>query len=83
MALFAQVALDLPLKQSFTYTIDPEMAKKVEVGHRVVVPFGKREMTGYVIELLDAFSAAYELKPIKRVIDESPLYGRQTIDLAA
>ncbi|MDD4037047.1 MAG: primosomal protein N' [Sphaerochaeta sp.] len=83
MALFAQVALDLPLKQSFTYTIDPEMAKKVEVGHRVVVPFGKREMTGYVIELLDAFSAAYELKPIKRVIDASPLYGRQTIDLAA
>ncbi|MDD4450515.1 MAG: AAA family ATPase, partial [Sphaerochaeta sp.] len=83
MALFAQVALDLPLKQSFTYTIGPEMAKKVEVGHRVVVPFGKREMTGYVIELLDAFSAAYELKPIKRVIDASPLYGRQTIDLAA
>ncbi|MCK9600475.1 MAG: primosomal protein N', partial [Sphaerochaeta sp.] len=77
MALFAMVALDLPLKQAFTYTIDPEIADKVAVGHRVVVPFGKREMTGFVIELLDAFTAAYDVKPIKRVIDASPLYGRQ------
>lgn len=83
MALFAMVALDLPLKQSFTYAIEPAMQDKVAVGHRVVVPFGKREMTGYVIDLMDAFSSTYELKAIKRVIDASPLYGKQLLDLAA
>lgn len=83
MALFAMVALDLPLKQSFTYTIEPAMQDKVAVGRRVVVPFGKREMTGYVIDLMDAFSSTYELKAIKRVIDASPLYGKQLLDLAA
>jgi primosomal protein N' (replication factor Y) len=82
MTAFVEVVLDLPVKQSFTYSVPEQLASQVVVGLRVVVPFGKREMTGYVVDTLETFSAEYVLKPIKRVIDVEPLYGQSIIDLA-
>ncbi len=82
MSSFAHLLLDIPVKQSFTYAIPEELAGTVFVGVRVVVPFGKREMTGYVIEVVDHFEATYEVKPIKRVIDTVSLYGKGSVDLA-
>ncbi len=58
------------------------MEEKACVGHRVVVPFARREMTGYVIETLAEVEATYTIKDIKRVIDDTPLYNEQTIALA-
>ena len=82
MSKFAHLVLDVPVKQSFTYAIPPEMESSVIVGVRVVVPFGKREMTGYVIALAESFEAAYEVKALKRVIDKESLYGENSVELA-
>ncbi len=82
MSKFAHLVLDLPLKQSFTYAIPLEMESSVFVGVRVVVPFGKREMTGYVIDVTDSFEVTYEVKDIKRVIDKLALYGKPSVSLA-
>jgi len=82
MSKFAHLVLDLPLKQSFTYAIPPELESSVMLGVRVVVPFGKREMTGYVIDVTDSFEATYEVKDIKRVIDKVSLYGKASVSLA-
>ena len=82
MSKFAHLVLDVPVKQSFTYAIPEEMESSVMVGVRVVVPFGKREITGYVIDVVDTFEATYQLKAIKRVIDKESLYGKPSISLA-
>lgn len=79
---FVEVLLDLPLDQSFTYQIPEGMEEKACVGHRVVVPFARREMTGYIIETIPEVEATYTIKEIKRVIDDTPLYNKQTIALA-
>ncbi|MFA7129958.1 MAG: primosomal protein N' [Sphaerochaeta sp.] len=82
MPKFVELVLDVPVKQSFTYSIPPQWEDSVDVGYRVVVMFGRREMTGYVIKTLDAFEATYEIKPIKRIIDKQSLYGEPSVDLA-
>ena len=82
MSQFAHPVLDLPLKQSFTYAIPLEMESSVMLGVRVVVPFGKREMTGYVIDVVDSFEATYQVKDIKRVIDKVALFGEPSVSLA-
>ncbi len=82
MSKFAHLVLDIPLKQSFTYAIPAQMESSVIVGVRVVVPFGKREMTGYVIGVTDSFEATYQLKEIKRVIDKESLYGEASVSLS-
>ena len=82
MPKFVEVLLDLPVDRSFTYQIPDGMEEKARIGHRVVVPFARREMTGYVVETLDEVEATYTIKEIKRVIDDTPLYNTQTIALA-
>ena len=39
---YVQVVLPLAVAGSFTYTLPPEFAEKVQVGSRVVVQFGTR-----------------------------------------
>ena len=42
-----------PSLRSFTYLVPPEMEGLVVEGARVVVPFGKQSLTGYVLGLTD------------------------------
>jgi primosomal protein N' (replication factor Y) len=72
--MFVSVLLNNPLGQRFTYSVPPDCV--VQIGMRAVVPFGKREVTAYIVEVLETIEAtAYAIKPIKRVIDKEPLYG--------
>jgi len=82
MSKFVHLVLDVPVKQSFTYAVPEELQDSVFVGVRVVVPFGKREMTGYVIGVEETFEATYAIKDIKRVIDKESLYGENSVELA-
>ena len=50
---FARVALPIPVDQPFTYQIPDPLLGRVVVGSRVEVPFGKRELSGVVVDLLD------------------------------
>ena len=69
---YAEIALDLPINKTFHYNIPREMAKYVDVGKRVWVPFGRRRMIGYVVGLNDS-APVYRLRDIEKVIDENPI----------
>ena len=49
---YAQVVFPLPFRNAFTYLIPDEFTESVKVGVRVVVPFGKRVLTGFVVGAL-------------------------------
>ncbi len=79
--MYAQVVLNLPLEGEFTYLIGEH--EGCQVGVRVVVPFGRRELTGFVVALKeDIGEVTYEIKTLKRVVDKEPLFGEEEIELA-
>ncbi|MFA6014622.1 MAG: primosomal protein N' [Gallionellaceae bacterium] len=68
-----RVALDVPLSTLFDYFIGANLS--VEVGQRVLVPFGRKQMIGVVMELAETSELAAErVKPVQEVMhDMSPL----------
>ncbi|MBQ8360659.1 MAG: primosomal protein N' [Bacteroidaceae bacterium] len=72
---FADVILPLPLANSYTYHLPHEMTDTVEVGSRVIVPFGKKRFyTAIVIHLHNTRpEGGYEIKSVTEVLDQHPV----------
>lgn len=81
MALYADVLVDVPLKQSFTYLVPEELREAPLFGCRAVVPFGSREVTGYIVGVRDTDDSPFELKELKRMIDSEPVFTEKTVEL--
>jgi primosomal protein N' (replication factor Y) (superfamily II helicase) len=47
--MFAEVVFPLPFRKAFTYTVPEDLQEQVKVGVRAVAPFGKRTLTGFII----------------------------------
>lgn len=71
--LFAEVALSLPLVKHLHYRIPERLQSSVEVGKRVLVPLGKRRVTGYVIGITQK-SDVHEVKDVVDILDDRPLF---------
>jgi len=83
MSRTVAVALPVPRLGLLTYTVPEGVA--LAPGVRVGVPLGRRTATGFVVALdppLDAGVDAASLKPILRVIDDTPLVPPPSIALA-
>ncbi|MBM4172635.1 MAG: primosomal protein N' [Ignavibacteria bacterium] len=76
--MFAQVVFPLPFRNSFTYVIPESLSENVKVGVRVVVPFGKRVLTGFVIEITDKTELKEKIKPIRDVLDDEPIFDKNS-----
>ena len=50
--MFVRVAIAIPSPKTFTYTVPENHVSAVAVGKRVLVPFGKRHVTGFILEIL-------------------------------
>ena len=71
--LFVEVSLSLPFSKHLHYRIPEQLKSSVEVGKRVLVPLGKRRVTGYVVALVTK-SDISEIREIIDVLDEQPLF---------
>ena len=49
--MFAEVAVPVYVHQTFTYALPSSFAAGARPGCRVLVPFGKQLLTGYVVAL--------------------------------
>ena len=81
MARFAEVAVEAARaldRGHYTYRVPPGV--EVVPGHRVLVPFGRRTVWGYVVGLTDE-DPGIELKEIERA-DREPLLLPQQLELA-
>ena len=68
----------------YTYLIKPEMVDIIEIGMRVLVPFGmgNRKIIGIVIEICHSYEGNYKLKNIIDILDDKPLISKDLIDLS-
>lgn len=79
----AKVVVDVPASQTnkvYDYLIPESLSGTIEIGMRVIVPFGPRTIMGYVLELTD-HSDIENLKPIKSLMDISPILTKEFIEL--
>ncbi len=76
MTVYADVVLPLPVEQTFTYSVPPELEKRNRTGVRVLVQFGERLLTGFVVRLRSRKpKGSLKLKPIQEVLDEDSLFS--------
>jgi primosomal protein N' (replication factor Y) len=80
MPKLANVALPVAVDSTFTYLIPPELERSATIGVRVLVPFGTRYATGVIIEH-PASTSLPSLKPIKDVLDASPVLSEELLKL--
>ncbi|TWJ18903.1 replication restart helicase PriA [Geobacter argillaceus] len=71
------VAVALPVDQTFTYSVPPELVPAAVIGCRVLVPFGRRTVTGYVLG--HAGETADACKEIREVLDREPLFAEDDL----
>ena len=65
--LYAEVALPNALRQTFSYSVPAGL--EVEPGHRVRIPFGRREAHGYVVSL---GSERPDVRGLRAILDCDP-----------
>lgn len=70
---YIDVAVALPLTNTFTYNVPEEMLSLVLPGKRVLVPFGQRRVTGYILQLCETHDQE-KIKDIVDILDETPLF---------
>lgn len=82
---FAKVIVDVPSSQTnkpFTYSIPDDLQALIVPGMRVVVPFGKRKLQGFVTDIDQQFEGNFQIKAIQSVIDDYPVINQELLELA-
>jgi primosomal protein N' (replication factor Y) len=78
---FARIIIPSPLKEPLIYRVTDELCHQVAAGMRVVVPLGKRKITGIVLDFIDETRLA-ETKDIIAIQDEQPIFDVKLLQLS-
>lgn len=73
MAQFADVILPLPLEGIFTYRLPAAFAGLVQVGCRIIVPFGTTKFYSAIVVRLHDTPPSYNTKEATELLDSSPV----------
>lgn len=74
MKCYVDVIVPLPIAGQYTYSLPEEMAGRVCLGCRVVVPFGRKKFyTGLVTRVHEEAPEAYDTKDVSELLDERPV----------
>ncbi|RNA62765.1 primosomal protein N' [Chryseobacterium nematophagum] len=78
---YAQIVLPLNLEGSFTYKVPEEMIHEIQIGMRVLVPFGGKKMyTGIVFDLHHQAPENFIAKEVINILDDNPIVPKEQID---
>ena len=79
---YADLILPLPLQGTFTYVLPLAMQSTVQVGMRVLVPFGRNKTyLGIVARLHEVQPQGYEVKNVTQLMDAEPIVTDQQLKL--
>ena len=79
---YADLILPLPLQGTFTYALPLAMQSTVQVGMRVLVPFGRNKTyLGIVARLHEVQPQGYEVKNVTQLMDTEPIVTAQQLKL--
>ena len=78
--MYAEVLIEYPTKKIdkyFTYLVPSFLENKVKRGMKVKVPFGSKEINGFVINIKNNYESEYELKEIINIVDEELILNEE------
>ena len=83
--MIAQVLVDVKAKninKTYDYLIPDAFKDFIEIGARVIVPFGNRKVMGFVLGFSETTDYLQDLKSITKVLDLESYLNLELIDLA-
>ncbi|MFC1815415.1 primosomal protein N' [Thermodesulfobacteriota bacterium] len=75
---YIEIAIALPVYNTFTYLVPENLVANVSVGKRVLAPFGRSRVTGYILGSSKKIDFK-EIKSILNIIDKWPLFPSSLI----
>ena len=83
--MVAKVAIDLALDRLFDYEVPESLEKKLAVGQLLSVPFGHREARGFAMAIENGERGtgkkAFRLRPVTAIVDETPFFSPELLEL--
>ncbi len=76
----AEVAVNVPLLKLFHYRVPSELAEKLDLGHRVLIPFGRQVTTGICVAFPEQTSVP-GLKPIRQILHPDCRFDPHILEL--
>ena len=75
--MFAEIVFPLPFRKAFTYLIPAEFEPFAKKGVRAVAPFGRRTLTGFIINTTAKTEVTDRIKPIVDILDDQPIIDNE------
>lgn len=82
--MYIDVLVEIKAKaidQTFTYHVPFSLERDVMVGKRVLVPFGKQKLEGFVLHIKDSYEGDYTPKDVISCMDEKPVLSPELLEL--
>ncbi len=82
--MYVDVIVELSAKaidKTFTYQVPPTLETQVEIGKRVLVPFGRQQLEGFILNITRQKQCDYPVKDILKVIDEHAVLNQELLKL--
>jgi primosomal protein N' (replication factor Y) (superfamily II helicase) len=68
-----EIAIPVGVRRTFTYSVPPEFRDRIAEGMRVLVPFGRKMVTGYVVGVPDpAQIGKIKLRAVRELLEPEP-----------
>ncbi len=80
MKKIIKAALPIPVNRLFDYTLPADLQADDLIGKRVLVPLGKRTITGIIVDIADSLENR-KLKEIYELLDDEPVFTSNMLEL--
>ena len=83
--MYAEVLIEYNSKtidKSFTYLVPEDLKKILQVGMKVLVPFGNRLINGFVTNIVNDFNDDYEVKEINCLVNKEFVLNKELFKVA-
>lgn len=83
LSIYADLVFPINLGQSFTFAIPEDLQPVIQLGQRVVAPFGRRKQQGMVVGFRDSVEPELldKIRPIERIVDPMPIFTPSLLEL--
>jgi len=78
---FCNVALPVPLRTTFTYTVPEPLRDALQPGCRVLVPFRKKSIVGVMVEWTSEAPKNARVREVAKVLDYAPALSSKLLEL--
>ncbi len=76
---FVEVAVQAPLRQTYTYRLPRRFLGKVVPGSRVAVPFGRRKLAAFILSTTEQIPEGKAIRDVAGLLDSGPVFSQELL----